>query len=170
MPTAEMKPNHPPITAVHPATLQDADAIQRLNTEALGHHLAPQLVYAQLKEILSDPRQHVLVAKSGFLPVGYAHLCTSLTTLLAPAVEIVSMAVHPAWQGRGIGGRLLFTAEMWARQQSLYTLRLGCGATRRWAQDFFLKNGFDETDEEFRYSKLIPKYPSSGWGERPAYP
>jgi GNAT superfamily N-acetyltransferase len=169
VPNTEAQTARPPALAVRPATPQDVAAIQQLNDEVLGCYLVPEVVQAQLKVILSDAAQHVLVAQSGLHRVGYLHMYTSLSTFLPPAAEILSIAVHPAWQGRGIGGRLLFYGEMWARRQNLYTLRLGCDTQRRLTQAFCLKNGFEETGSQGLFAKNIPKYPHARRGERPRF-
>ena len=78
------------------------------NAEELA--VAMELVDARLDE---GPASHYrfLVAKEGGAAIGYA--CWGVILGTAAAVDLYWIAVHPGWQGKGVGRALLAAAEAW---------------------------------------------------------
>ena len=78
------------------------------NDEELA--VAMELVDARLDE---GPESHYrfLVAKEGVETIGYA--CWGVILGTAAAVDLYWIAVHPRWQGKGVGKALLHAAEAW---------------------------------------------------------
>lgn len=66
----------------------------------------------------------------------------------APGVaEVISMWVHPAARGRGVGDRLLGEVERWARARGARTLRLAVAEGNRAATGLYLRHGYRQTGE-----------------------
>lgn len=78
------------------------------NAEELA--VAMELVDARLDE---GPESHYrfLVAKDGGEAVGYA--CWGVILGTVASVDLYWIAVHPRWQGKGVGKALLIAAEKW---------------------------------------------------------
>ncbi len=72
------------------------------------------------------------------------------------ALRVVSVGVHPKWQRRGIGQRLMALAEDEARARGAKEVRLEVSTSNRPAVDFYRALGYDAQG-------LIPHYYS--WGE-----
>lgn len=94
---------------------RDRNAIESLleatgffNAEELA--VAMELVDARLDE---GPESHYrfLVAKDGGAAIGYA--CWGAILGTAASVDLYWIAVHPRWQGKGVGKALLAAAEAW---------------------------------------------------------
>jgi ribosomal protein S18 acetylase RimI-like enzyme len=91
----------------------------------------------------SDPRD-VLVASVDGTAVGYVKL-GSPTRLPSNGhvLEIQGLAVSPAYQGHGLGRRLLVAAIEEARSRGVRRLTLRVLATNRPARELYLSAGFE---------------------------
>jgi GNAT superfamily N-acetyltransferase len=67
--------------------------------------------------------------------------------LVEDGVELVSLWVHPAWRGRGVGDRLVQAVLDWARQEGHAEVRLWVTADNRPAEHLYARHGFVRTGE-----------------------
>ena len=115
------------------AVMADAPAVARVlrrSLEALGRMpepCAPDEDLAFVRDAVL-PRQAVTVAEAGGEIVGF---------VAARAGWIDLLYLHPAWTGRGVGGRLLETAAAGTGEAKLYCFRADAGARR-----FYERHGF----------------------------
>ncbi len=68
--------------------------------------------------------------------------------------EIVEIAVDPAWQGHGLGKRLLQHAEEYARQRGCQQLFLWVGRENARAIRLYQKLGYEEVGRYERWLKM----------------
>lgn len=64
----------------------------------------------------------------------------------ASTVKVRQVAVHPDWQGKGVGRAMSEFAENWARENGFRTIRLHA---RLPAVPFYLRLGYEVVGEEF---------------------
>lgn len=89
-----------------------------------------------------------------FTPAKLVHLATERRCLVAEAAghvvgtgaledgELLTFFVHPAWQGRGVGSRLLAALEHEARASGLASLRVNASVT---GAGFYERHGYRRT-------------------------
>jgi predicted N-acetyltransferase YhbS len=103
---------------VRPETPADYAAIAALHVRAFGERAAEALIVALHRHRAAfDPALSLVAAESGRI-VGHALFSPQSIRLLgqaAPAVNLAPIAVDPALQGRGVGGRLIAAGHEVAR-------------------------------------------------------
>lgn len=94
--------------------------------------------------------QWFLVATVDNQLVGYA-----LASRVGNRAELVSIAVHPNWQGRRIGRRLIDAIEQLLREGGVTELWLSVRTTNQKARVFYERRGF-------QHRRLIRRYYPDG--------
>jgi GNAT superfamily N-acetyltransferase len=124
----------------------DRDAVEALlgatgffNAEELA--VAMELVDARLDE---GPESHYrfLVAREHGVAIGYA--CWGVILGTAAAVDLYWIAVHPQWQGKGVGKALLHTAESWIAATGRSRVYIETSGRPQYepTRAFYLANGY----------------------------
>ena len=67
--------------------------------------------------------------------------------LVEGGAELVSLSVHPAWRGRGVGDRLVQAVLDWAREEGYPEVRLWVSADNAPAERLYVRHGFVRTGE-----------------------
>lgn len=105
-----------------------------------------------------------LIARAGAEAIGIARLATkkpwaidvSYFRKVAKPLYLTGMAVHPAWQGEGVGALLLREAETIARAWPADAIRLDAFDGPAGAGEFYAKNGYREVARvSYKTSPLI---------------
>jgi GNAT superfamily N-acetyltransferase len=106
--------------------------------------------------ILSYPRYRFYVALSDGLVVGAFGLLImdKLRHRGAPSGVVEDVAVHPAWQGRGIGRQLMEFAMRLCGEAGCYKLTLSSNLKSTGAHAFYEKLGFEK--HGFSYLIRLP--------------
>jgi amino-acid N-acetyltransferase len=119
--------------AIRPAIAQDISAIVAMVNRFAADNLMLPRSEASVAQTLAD----WLVADDQGEVAG----CGSLVPLTEALVEIRSLAIHEAYQGQGIGGRLVLALVEAAREQGYEQV---CALTLR--ESFFTRLGFQVVD------------------------
>jgi GNAT superfamily N-acetyltransferase len=94
----------------------------------------------QPQRTVIDPGGQILFAQVGGATVG-----TCALIVVAPGVfEVAKMAVDEAWQGRGLGRRLMEAALAWAAAAGAHTVELETNSALRPAVALYRKMGFED--------------------------
>jgi ribosomal protein S18 acetylase RimI-like enzyme len=72
-------------------------------------------------------------------------ISTSRGTLVAKLDDVI---VHPAWQGRGVGGQMLAALREHLRQSGITRIDCGCHRDNEGAWRFYERMGFQALGEE----------------------
>ncbi len=154
------------------ATEADAEAIsalnesiQRLHADALPHLFKPPsdatFPPEEVRGLLRSPHQRVILALEeepagsvceGTVPVGYVsvQICRQGGNAMRHPQDylyVQHIAVAPAHQRRGHGGRLLEAVRKLGRQESIAVIELDVWAFNAQARAFFFKHGFTPLEE-----------------------
>ncbi len=111
---------------------------------------------ASLAEALEepDPGSAIFLAEEEGVPAGFIHLQTQTDYFTGEKHGYISeVAVAPDFEGRGVGHRLLETAEDWARSKGYSLLTLYVFAGNAHARHIYEKSGFQE--EVIKYGKIL---------------
>ncbi len=135
--------------AIRPARTQDVRAIREfIDTYSTDGRLLSKATVTLFEDI-----QEFVVAEDGGRVVG----CGALHVMWEDLAEVRTLAVDPALSGRGIGGRLLDTLLVRAREVGVQ--RVFC---LTFAVSFFERHGFEEIDstpvDHDVYEQLLQSY------------
>jgi ribosomal protein S18 acetylase RimI-like enzyme len=148
-----MQSNGPPAVTLRTATLDDAPALADLSTQ-LGYPDAAGQLSGRLEAVLRDSNQEVKVALLGDgLIVGWIHVFLALRIESKSFGELGGLVVSEEYRGRGVGRSLLSAAEEWASARGLSKLRVRTRSSRSEAHDFYKKQGFLVTKEQYIFDK-----------------
>lgn len=98
------------------ATLEDAEEIQKVNTEELHYDYPLGKTKEMLELILSLDWQVIYVAEIDGEFAGYVQANKYLGTFGDLLVNIMGLAVSIKFQGHGVGKALMIAAEAWAKE------------------------------------------------------
>lgn len=130
---------------VREAVEQDYDAlfvIDRLTWSYLSSPGIPTVTITQYRQ--THPLDNRLVAVVGDTVCGHLHLYPPSRLVSNAHVAELDIAVHPDYQGRGVGSLLLGAAAELAKRQGKRKLSLRVLATNPDAVRFYKRNGFVE--------------------------
>lgn len=147
-----------PATLIRPATVDDAAALADLGALVFRHtygaaipsptldaYLVRTFTPATLRLALLDVDTSYLVATQADRLIGYSKCATTSPPACvqgAKVSELVNLYVHPAYQGSGVGRRLLQQTIQVATTQYLTTLWLCVWQANQRAIDFYQRFGF----------------------------
>ncbi|WP_439660072.1 GNAT family N-acetyltransferase [Lentzea sp. HUAS TT2] len=127
---------------------EDAPAIQQINREALDYEFPLPETLAQLERIIKAPNVVLLVAVDGADVLGYIQLSDYENTYHRPLKNLITLAISPRHQRRGVGRALLAAGEEWARADGAAGVRLVTGQNRVHAREFYAANGYAVRKEQ----------------------
>ena len=140
---------------IRDAVLADIQAIVRLNGQELGYAYPEEKAREQLRLLLSDPSQKILVAECDGEVVGYIHAADYLA-LYAPMLKnIMGIAVSSRHRRKGIGKALLTAIADWAKETDAKGVRLVSGGTRTEAHAFYRACGYDGGKTQLNFKKYL---------------
>jgi ribosomal protein S18 acetylase RimI-like enzyme len=139
---------------IRDATVADSEAIATL-VSGLGHLTTAEQMRERLRSILADKDYDTLVAHGGEQIVGF------IGVRVGPLYEgddrygqIMALAVATNHQRRGVGGRLIRTAESLLMARGARLSVVTSGNHRADAHEFYEKKGYAFTGR--RYMKSLP--------------
>src|SRR5690606_38806891 len=123
------------ISQTHPCFQQTLDLRQRVLRQPLGLNLFQENLSAEQDQL-------IFIAEEQSLVLG----CLLLQPLGQGVFKLRQMAVHPEWQGKGIGKQLMQTAEVFAGEAGAQKIILHARAT---ALNFYEKLGYQKKGKPF---------------------
>lgn len=139
----------------HLATLNDFATWHRFREE-LYQDLDPAYSEAEIHRIANDPNMitYLIFEDDSDEPVGMLEL--SLRNIVdgcnsSPVAYIDGLYVVEKWQNRGIGPQIVAFSKKWAMEQGCTELAVDTELDNERAQQFYLKNGFEETFRIVQY-------------------
>ncbi len=141
----ELHPDAP--MTVRKARLNDLEAIHEL----IGYWAARGLMLVRSRSLLAETIRDfhlVLAGEHGGLSGGLAGVC-GLHMLAPDLAEVRGLAIHPSFQGRGLGKLLVSACEAEAREIALPAL-----FAWTYQQGFFEKCGFERIEKTNLHPKV----------------
>lgn len=132
---------------VREVRLEDAAAIAEVNREALGYDFPLESTEDQLARIIKAPNVVLFVAVDSDV-LGYIQLSDYENTYHRPLKNLITLAISPRHQRRGVGRLLLQAGEEWARADGACGVRLVTGQNRVDARKFYAANGYEVRKEQ----------------------
>ncbi|WP_159649515.1 GNAT family N-acetyltransferase [Erysipelothrix aquatica] len=140
---------------VRPACTEDLAAIHNLSRIELGYDHDFDTLKSTFQMLQTDPNHKVQVAMLENVVVGFLHV-NRYDSLLGPAMtNIMAIAVNHNYQGQGIGKILLNAAELWAREQQTFGIRLLSSESRVNAHGFYQHNDYVSHKKQLKFEKIF---------------
>ena len=147
---------------IRPANLEDLDALVAIENRAFA---IDRFTRRSFRYLLTKANAATLIDERDGRICGYANLLFNIGTSLA---RLYSLAIDPAYQGKGIGHGLTAAAEQVALEKDCITLRLEIRKDNIPSISFFEKHGYrqfgvlkdyyEDHMEGLRYEKsLVPQ-------------
>jgi GNAT superfamily N-acetyltransferase len=146
------------------ASLRNAAAEHLTRKYGQGHWSSLSTERGVLRDLSRPKFSRTLIARDG--PTIIATLClqtkkpwaidVAYFTAVKKALYLIGMAVHPDWQGKGVGRLILKEAEAQARAWPCDAIRLDAWNADAGAGPFYAKCGFRETGRvTYRQAPLV---------------
>ena len=136
---------------------EDYLQIHIINELAFQKYYPAEKTKIKIENILSKPTDIIFVAEIDDTVVGYVHVADYELTYYDSMKNIVSIAVNPMFQGKGIGKALLLKAEEWAVNDGACGIRLVSGETRKGAHEFYKKMNYIQNSKQFNFIITLPR-------------
>jgi GNAT superfamily N-acetyltransferase len=137
------------------ATINDAEDIQKINSEVLQYDYPLEKAKEMLRLILALDWQMIYVAEIDGELVGYVQAHKYLGTYFDLFVNIIGLAVASEFQGQGVGKALMIATETWAKNNGAKGVRLNSGEKRLEAHAFYEKIGYDKAKLQANFQKMF---------------
>ena len=135
----------------------DAGSIAVLTTH-LGYPTTPEQAVGRLNRVLQSVEDavYVAVAPDGAV-VGWVHAALRELVMSGPFAQLEGLVVDVAWQGHGIGGRLVAAAEAWALARGCRAIRVRSNVVRTAAHRFNEGLGYQIVKQQVAYRKDLER-------------
>lgn len=139
------------------AKVKDADAIAELSRVSLGYECNNEEVKSKLTELCTKSNLIILVyvAAESEKVVGFVQAELYQAVYFKDGLNILGLAVLPAYQGRGIGRQLMTVVELLAKANRLSFIRLNSAEYRHEAHAFYEGVGYRSNKVQKRFIKEI---------------
>ena len=126
---------------------KDISAIRDILENDLGYNCKLDKLNDRIDEMLKRGNYQIFVACDGDKVVGYIGCVSYLAFELEnEGMKIIALAVSKEYRRKGIGTKLLKTAEQWAKENNIEVILLNSGLPREDAHAFY------ESQEYFKKS------------------
>lgn len=139
------------------AKVKDADAIAELSRVSLGYECNNEEVKSKLTELCTKSNLIILVyvAAESEKVVGFVQAELYQAVYFKDGLNILGLAVLPAYQRRGIGRQLMTVVESLAKANRLSFIRLNSADYRHEAHAFYEGIGYRSNKLQKRFIKEI---------------
>ena len=137
------------------AMISDARAIFELCQTELGYHYSFEQVEANIRRLIGDSTNLVLVAEQNGEVVGFVHAHNHEPIYAPPMKNVVAMAVRGDQQKHGLGHTLINAVEDWALQSGAVAVRLNSGEYMDDALHFYKSMGYDYIKTQYNFRKML---------------
>jgi len=140
---------------VRPLKPNEYDKIAHLAGQ-LGYQSTEEEIRSRLGEMQDSNQYAVYVAElSGSRIAGWIGVHLFRCVEMDKRAEISGLVVDQQVRSRGIGKRLLHTAEEWARSRGCHAISVLSNAKRERAHRFYTNNGYEHTKTQKSFHKSL---------------
>lgn len=156
---------HQQILTIRLSQIKDAQALMDIDALVWTNRTAPEpLLWPSREDFLQHcPPASQLVAEADGAVCGYVGFRHPTGLAGNSHVYEINIAVHPAYQGEGIGTRLIRAAKTYAAQEEKRKLRLRVLSTNSEAVAFYRKCGFVEEGRLLDEYRIEGRYVDEIW-------
>ena len=137
------------------AMISDAEPIYELCVTELGYHYSKEQVAANIRRLIGDPTNLILVAEQSGEVVGFIHAHNHDPIYAPPMKNVVAMAVRADHQKHGLGHMFIEAVENWALEEGACAVRLNSGEHMDEALHFYKSIGYDYIKTQYNFRKML---------------
>ena len=135
--------------------VSDTAPIHNLGMSILGYNFSVEQVEANIRRLIGQPTDLLLVAERGDEVVGFVHATNHDPVYAPPMKSIVALAVKDEFRHQGLGRRLVAAVEDWARETGASGVRVNADVMMSEALTFYKSQGFDYIRTQYNFRKMI---------------
>ena len=137
------------------AMISDAKPIYELCHNELGYQYSEDQVTANVRRLIGDSTNLVLVAEQNGEVVGFIHAHNHDPIYAPPMKNVVAMAVRHDHQMHGLGRTLIGAVENWALEDGACAVRLSSGEHMDEALHFYKSMGYEYIKTQYNFRKTL---------------
>lgn len=141
--------------SIRRAMISDAKPIFELCTSELGYHYSEEQVTANVRRLIGDPTNLLLVAEQSGEVVGFIHAHNHDPIYAPPMKNVVALAVNREHQKHGLGHKLIEAVENWALEEGACAVRLNSGEHMDEALHFYKSIGYEYIKTQYNFRKML---------------
>lgn len=135
--------------------VSDANPIYELCLRDLGYDFSPEQVEANVRRLIAQPTNLLLVAERGDEVVGFIHACNHDPIYAPPMKNIVAIAINPEYRKQGLGRKLVKAVEDWALETGAKGVRVNSGTEMNSALYFYKSMGYEYIRTQYNFRKML---------------
>lgn len=121
----------------------DISDVRDILENDLGYNCEIEKLNIRIQEMSSRGNYQIFVACDGDKVVGFIGCVSYLAfELEKEGMKIIALAVSKEYRRKGIGTKLLKTAEQWAKENNIEVILLNSGLPREDAHKFYESQGY----------------------------
>ncbi|MBQ3008556.1 MAG: GNAT family N-acetyltransferase [Oscillospiraceae bacterium] len=141
--------------SIRPAVPSDCDSIVEIIKDSMGYINSPELIKENIKRLTDGTRDKIIIAEDGSNAVGFIHAENYDSLYSLPLKELISFAVRPDYQKKGIGSLLLSEIEKWAKDTGRYGIQIMSSADKKIAHSFYVNKGYELDKTQLNFKKYF---------------
>ena len=135
--------------------VSDTRPIYELCQTELGYNFPEEQVEANIRRMMGEANNLLLVAESGNEVVGFIHAHNHEPVYAPPMKSVVALAVRPEYRKHGLGHMLVKAVEDWARESGAAGVRVNSGENMNDALRFYKSMGFEYIKTQYNFRKML---------------
>lgn len=137
--------------------ISDTKPIYALCHEELGYDFPEAQVEANIRRMMGEPNNLLLVAESRGEVVGFIHAHNHEPVYAPPMKSVVALAIKPEYRHHGLGHMLVAAVEDWARESGAAGVRVNSNENMTEALRFYKSMGYEYIKTQYNFRKMQKK-------------
>ena len=135
--------------------ISDVKPIYELCLTELGYDFTEEQVAANIRRLIGDPTNLILVAEQNNEVVGFVHAHNHDPIYAPPMKNVVALAVKAEVRQQGLGHTLVGAVENWALETGASGVRLNSGEHMDDALHFYKSMGYEYIKTQYNFRKML---------------
>ena len=138
--------------------IEDAPEVAGICKAALGYDVDVESIKRQIEKLTNDKKQHIIIGYEDEKTrkiIGFVHAQIYESFYSDLGLNILGLAVNPAFQGRGIGRKLMNKLEQYTVENRISFIRLNSAMKREEAHKFYEHIGYSCDKVQKRFIKTF---------------
>ena len=138
--------------------IEGAPEVAEICKAALGYDVDVESVNRQIEKLTNDNNQHIIIGyeeEKTRKIIGFVHAQIYESFYSNLGLNILGLAVNPAFQGRGTGRKLMNKLEQYSVDNKVSFIRLNSAMKREEAHKFYEHIGYSCDKVQKRFIKVF---------------